>query len=645
MARLFARILAAIRGAGIPSLTAQQPGRYEPQVRRARARSPDPATPDEPADRAARIAGLRVKRLRQIAGFYADSAHEAVVTVNDCAFLPQEEFAAAAELIVRTGGDPALTRFATENALRKALLKRRLSELTDRERAILRASDLLCELGEFDRVAALRIRLPIVWNDGRCHVMAPGFETATRRNLLKTGLRTLFGGYADAAPDPFDELRRAWRDALSLDATLSEEEHQTLESLQFIERSWLIPAEPATGQPTPAALSLGVFAGTERHHLYDNSHALITLSPPSSAGPQSQIAQNLSFLVTGAVVIDVDGKAFHATARWRQKEVGKIFAFAPALADHSMHYNPLDAISHDPGAAWSEARLLADLLTGRQGPDEEALNFVAPAIYDVALNEQPGRRHMGGVLARIACSPNQREAWAATLSRSPHRELVRHGAALRALPQATRDVLVKRILGELAVWQSPPIADLTDRSDWTPADLRRRATLYLCVDGGDIDRYAVVLRTIIGQTIAALDRDRAISRGSTVTLFLDGLARLGPMGTVERAVDFGPESGVRPWMFFASSAEIRAVYPNAEGMIANCAAHCYIEPDREAAQEIAQRLGFVKSLFGTDERPLLGPADLAGPEFAGKIIALVRGQPPARLVLPGAHKAGQRRAR
>ena len=644
MAMMFARIIAAIRG-GIPSLTAQQPGRYEPQVRRARARSPDPATPDDPAERTARIAGLRVKRLRQIAGFYADSAHEAVVTVNDCAFLPQEEFAAAAELIVRTGGDPALTRFATENALRKALLKRRLSELTDRERAILRASDLLCEFGEFDRVAALRIRLPIVWNDGRCHVMASGFETATRRNLLKTGLRTLFGDYALAAPDAFDELRRAWRDALSLDATLSEEEHQTLESLQFIERSWLIPAEPATGQPTPAALSLGVFAGTERHHLYDNSHALITLSPPSSAGPQSQIAQNLSFLVTGAVVIDVDGKAFHATARWRQKEVGKIFAFAPALADHSMHYNPLDAISHDPGAAWSEARLLADLLTGRQGPDDEALDFVAPAIYDVAINEQPGRRHMGGVLARIACSPNQREAWAATLSRSPHRELVRHGAALRALPQATRDVLVKRILAELAVWQAPPIADLTDRSDWTPADLRRRATLYLCVDGGDIDRYAVVLRTIIGQTIAALDRDRAISRGSTVTLFLDGLARLGPMGTVERAVDFGPESGVRPWMFFASSAEIRAVYPNAEGMIANCAAHCYIEPDREAAQEIAQRLGFVKSLFGTDERPLLGPADLAGPEFAGKIIALVRGQPPARLVLPGAHKAGQRRAR
>jgi type IV secretory pathway TraG/TraD family ATPase VirD4 len=252
---------------------------------------------------------------------------------------------------------------------------------------------------------------------------------------------------------------------------------------------------------------------------------------------------------------------------------------------------------------------------------------------------------MGGVIARLACSNNQLDAWVAALSRSPHRELVRHGAALRELRPAKRNALVGRVLGELEVWRSPPIAALSDRSDWTPSDLRRRATLYLCVDRRDIDRYAVVLRTILGQTIAALNRDKRISRGSTVTLFLDELASLGPMGTVERAVDFGPDFGVRPWMFFASSANMRAVYPNADGMIANCAAHCYVEPDRATAQEIALRLGFVKSLFGAEERPLLTAADLAGPDFAGKIVALVDGQPPARLVLPGAPKAGQRRAR
>jgi hypothetical protein len=42
---------------------------------------------------------------------------------------------------------------------------------------------------------------------------------------------------------------------------------------------------------------------------------------------------------------------------------------------------------------------------------------------------------------------------------------------------------------------------------------------------------------------------------------------------------------------------------------------------------------------------LVTAADLAGPEFADKVVALVRGQPPAKLVLPGAMKAGQRRGR
>src|SRR3954469_13147048 len=78
MATLFARILAAIRGAGIPSPKGRPPA-FEPQLRRARARSSKDSVPDDPAERTARLSGLRVKRLRQIAGFYADSAHEAVV--------------------------------------------------------------------------------------------------------------------------------------------------------------------------------------------------------------------------------------------------------------------------------------------------------------------------------------------------------------------------------------------------------------------------------------------------------------------------------------------------------------------------------------------------------------------------------------
>ena len=644
MASLLARLFAALRGSSIPSPGGREAGRYEPQIR-VRPRQGANAAPEAPVDRTTRMSGLRVKRLRQIAAFYADGANEAVVTIGDCAFIPHERFHTAAEQIVRAAGMPASTLVPTENALRKGILKRRLGELTDRERAILRAADLVCELGEFERPDALRLRLPIVWNEGRCHVAAPGFDTVTRRNFLRAGMEALFGDFGVAAPEVSSNLRRAWRSALSLDARLTEEEHQTLESYQFVERSWLAPGEPDDPAVASGSLTFGLFPGTDRPMLYDGSHGVITFAPAQSARRAGQVVHNLSRLVAGAVAIDVDGKAFNATARWREKDVGKVFRFAPGRPDESMSYNPIDAVARDPDNAWTEARLLADLLTGRRGPDEEGRNFVAPAILEVALSELPERRHMRGVLARVGCTDQQLAAWTAALARSPHRELVEHGKMLRELSSTKRRALADRLTRELAAWQAPPITDLIDRSDWTPADLRRHGTLYLCVDRRDLDRHACVLRVIVGQTLAALRRDKAAAASGAVTFFLDELARLGPMATVARTVDAGPDCGVRPWMFFADSAEMRALYPNAESMIANCAAHCYIEPGAATAHELGQRLGYVKSLFGVDERPMVSAEELAGPEFSGKIIALVRNQAPARLVPPTELKTAQRRGK
>ncbi|HLH88787.1 MAG TPA: type IV secretory system conjugative DNA transfer family protein [Xanthobacteraceae bacterium] len=644
MASVITRLLAALRGSGIPS-HGRETGMLESRVQPVRPRANANASPDAPVDRTTRIAGFRVKRLRQIAAFYADGAHEAVLTVGDCTFLPQEHFHAAAEMIVRTAGERASTLIATENAVRKAIIKRRLGEISDRERATLRAADLLCELGEFERAAALRIRLPIVWNEGRCHASAPGFESVTRRNFVRLGLEVLFGEFAVPQPELFNDLRRAWRNALSLDATLSEEEHQTLEAYQFVERSWLDASDVDNAPPTPAALTLGLFAGTDRPLIYDGTQSVVTFAPAASAKRGGQTALNLAQLAAGAVVVDIDAKAFQSTARGRQKDVGKVFAFAPALNERSMHYNPIDLVAQEPDNAWSEARLLADLLTGRRGPDEEGRAFIAPAIYDVALSDRPERRHMRGVLARVACSEKQLEGWTNTLARSPHPELARHAKVLREMATNKRHALIARLMPELAVWQTPPIADLIERSDWTPADLRHRATLYLCVDRHELDRYAVVLRVIVGQMLAALGRNKAVSPGTTVTFFLDELARLGPMGTVARAVDTGPDCGVRPWMFFADTAEMRATYPKADGMLANCAAHCYVEPDLDTAHELSLRLGFVKSLFGTEEKPMVAADDLTGPEFDDKIITLVRSRPPAKLVLPGELRTAQRRGR
>ena len=323
MATVLTRLLAALRGLGVPpALAGHERPLSQPQVRRVSgpaARRAE-AGPRNRIDRAVRMSDFRVRRMRQLAAFYADSSHEVALTIGDCAFLPDERFQAAAVTVVESAGETSSSLASAESALRGATIQRRLGDLSDRERATLRAADLLCEVGEFERIAALRIRLPIVWNEGRCQITAPGYDSATRRNFLKLGLETLLGDSVATAPDGFERLRRAWRNALSLDAMLSKEEHQALESFQFIERSWRSPPDLDPGA-SRAALSLGVFAGTDRDLLYDDPHGLITLAPEQSPRRHAQIAYNLARLEAGAVVIDIDGKAFHETARWRHRAV------------------------------------------------------------------------------------------------------------------------------------------------------------------------------------------------------------------------------------------------------------------------------------------------------------------------------------
>src|SRR5262249_60291579 len=123
---------------------------------------------------------------------------------------------------------------------------------------------------------------------------------------------------------------------------------RSLESYQFVERAWLAPSAPDDPASAAGALTFGLFPGTDRPMLYDGSHGVITFAPAQSAKRAGQIAHNLSRLVAGAVAIDIDAKAFEVTARWRQKAVGTVFCFAPALADESRRYNPIDAVARDP---------------------------------------------------------------------------------------------------------------------------------------------------------------------------------------------------------------------------------------------------------------------------------------------------------
>ena len=77
---------------------------------------------------------------------------------------------------------------------------------------------------------------------------------------------------------------------------------------------------------------------------------------------------------------------------------------------------------------------------------------------------------------------------------------------------------------------------------------------------------------------------------------------------------------------------LRAIYgTKADGLINACAVRCFLQPDLDAARFIAPQLGATRHVFTGERKPLAEDHDLMGRGFADDILALGRGEHPARL--------------
>lgn len=604
----------------------------------------------------------RAERLVGIDAFHANELNAMEIRVGDCQAISNRSFNEAATALTEkaTGRSRNDRGFESGNwkvdaavgvfegiaggarhssaygALQNTIIRRTLRDMAEAERGIMRLTDLLQQLGQLSRQEALSIKVPIIWNRGSCMFTSPGYESAGKRSALQEGLSLLLGGHFGDVATSSELVQTALRRALEPGSSLPESERHLFEAYLFGGSRWLTPQEAALASASPSALRLGTFEGTAQDMLYDRRESLITIAPPGAGKSQAHVLRNLLGMRAPAVVLDVKFEAFRQTAAWRQQNVGRVFAFAPTMPAASMHYNPLDAISLDRSRAWDDARRLADLLVVpmRSDPyfENRARDFLTTAILDVATTEPLDRRNMDAVLDRLYLGDQQLLDWCDHLERSGIPQLARQASVLRTMPEKQREGILDSTRNHVEVWQSPNLGPLINDTDWTPADIRDNGTLYLCVALEDIKKYASVLRVIIGQTVGGLCRGEAEANANTVTFFLDELPRLGRMDVIEEALDIGRGYGVRLWMFCQNTGQLRTAYPNADGMIGNCAARCYMDPDDETAEELSRYLGQRKGLLDGTQKPLAEPSELKGPAFADKIIVFSRGKQPAKLV-------------
>lgn len=405
--------------------------------------------------------------------------------------------------------------------------------------------------------------------------------------------------------------------------------------------SWLTPEEvPGTifAEAGPHAVRLGQLEGGSQTLSYGGEGSLITIAPPGAGKTQCFVLPNMLTWDGPALILDIKGEIYAATSKWRSTNVGPVFKFSPLDPANSHSYNPLVFIRQDPEYLWEDSRFLADMMivpSGASDPffDNASRDVLTAAIAFVSSRNAPEQRPVSKVMDLIYGIgwDDMIAALKTNLSVSAMRQT---GHSLGEMERKTRDSVLKTAQSSLSAWQGERLNRVTQKSDWSPLDLRTgKPTIYICVNPDEIDSYLSVLRVFIAQHIRMLTKQLP-PRGAPPVLFvLDELPRLKKMPPVDEALNIGRQYGIRLWLFAQSYGQLKEAYPNPEGMLGSCVVRTFMNVplNDELAQKLSDQLGFREGPLDAQRKKLVEPIELAGPEYNDLVLVLATNTKPARV--------------
>lgn len=274
-------------------------------------------------------------------------------------------------------------------------------------------------------------------------------------------------------------------------------------------------------------------------------HALI-VAPTGRGKTTGFVIPNLLTWEGSAVVLDVKGENFEATARHRRKQGDKIFRFAPTdFEDRRTHrYNPLLRISElkDPAQQQMELQLLASLFLHNENERVQGLLKGGIDLFVAAgLLAFERKRPTLGEIYRIAASggSKQKEYMARGV------EVKNEAAKLifTRLASTNNDTLTSYVsllmTSGLDQWQNPAIDAATRASDFDFRNIRKEPfSVYLVVQPLMVEPMAPLIRLFFSDLLASMqDKEPGPDEPWPVMIMLDEFNRLGKMPIVTKSIE------------------------------------------------------------------------------------------------------------
>ena len=577
-------------------------------------------------------------------------------------FVAYETYRKAREAI-----DAAAWDFATARCVRS------LGELSSAEKVALFVVIAMKEAGAMSEPVAIGYRSLIAWGNGKCDFEV---EAGAQSPVLRPGSAQLINDYLTArVPDYDGEIRALIERGRELAAatpypSLKKELGDLLDNdtraSQGADIGGMLAYVDVDADETEKAIRDRLIIGFEgaRPIGFSGDESLLTVGAPGSGKSQAQVVPALILSAHSMVALDIKGELLDLTGGDLQGRGVKVLKFS-LLGDGSpAHgYNPMASLPLEKAGLWDAAVRMAELLLPSGGNTDKmwlgnsrqllACHIAvvrleigeAATLYDVVRSVKGGRVIVDGEEIRQAV-PERLNAMLDFAEAHHFVDLADEIAGLSSMVAGSDGVGSK-------IWQSIMLAvnplmvmltsevvkAATDRSDWSPADLRASHTkLFLQVRDVDLDRFKPLLRVIIGQHLQALMEQGASRDAMPVTFLLDELPQLGAFPEVIRAIEVGRSSRVRVWGFVQNLQQIEAIYSKSDVLIASTAVQSFLSFDIETAEYLSKLWGSKHDALRDQRVPIVEPADFFKPDMRGKMVVCSRGAQPAVIDISLAHE-------
>ncbi|AUR22511.1 type IV secretory system conjugative DNA transfer family protein [Phaeobacter inhibens] len=274
-------------------------------------------------------------------------------------------------------------------------------------------------------------------------------------------------------------------------------------------------------------------------------HALI-VAPTGRGKTTGFVIPNLLTFKGSAVVLDVKGENFEATARHRASEGDKVYRFAPTdWHDRRSHrYNPLLRIAEleDPDRQQMELQLLASLFLQADSDRVQGLLkggidlFVAAGL----LAFERKRPTLGEIYRITASGGNKQKEF------MMRRDEIQNRAGkliFERMASTNNDTLTSYVsllmTSGLDQWSNPAIDKATQVSDFDFRTIRKKPfSVFLVVSPNMVKPMAALIRLFFSDLISSMqDKEPGPDEPWPVMIMLDEFNRLGKMPIVTDSIE------------------------------------------------------------------------------------------------------------